>query len=159
MLRRTMMRVKLSNAPPVEDTDLGPSAEAPAAHDSWQFSMPGLTGAVAAPAYSFRDEISDWADLPPQSISAATFWARETASATTRFPLLCVVARAVYGAPLTTAGDERNFSHAMKLLAKDRKGAMKAGTFEDLMLLRLNHKLWSSNRALETNPDFKKLWD
>ena len=66
--------------------------------------------------------------------------------------------RAVYGVPLTTAGDERNFSHVMKLLAKDRKGQMKPGTFEDLMLLRLNHALWSSNRELMNNPDFAKYW-
>ena len=159
VLRRIMNRVRLPNAPPVEDPDAGLPDAAMQAHDDWQFSMPGLSSVAAAPAYSFRDEISAWADTPPQSMSAAKYWALEAASETTRFPLLCIVARAVYGAPLTTAGDERNFSHAMKLLAKDRKGAMKAGTFEDLMLLRLNHKLWSSNRELMSNPDFKKYWN
>jgi hAT family C-terminal dimerisation region len=162
-LRKLMARVSLPSPPAAEAGQTQPvagaAAASAAAHDEWQYTMPGLTGGASAPAHSFRDEVSAWADAPPLSMSAAKFWALELASETSRYPLLRIVARAVYGAPLTTAGDERNFSHVMKLLAKDRKGAMKPGTFEDLMLLRLNHHLWSSNRDLMTNPDFKKYWE
>lgn len=121
-----------------------------------QFSLPGLTG--EAPVTAIEDEVSAWMAAPALTVSAAEFWALEWKNTTSCYPKLRVVARAIYGIPLTSADDERNFSHANKVLAKDRL-RMKPETFKELMLLRLNPSVWSSNRDLVgMNKTFDSFW-
>jgi hAT family C-terminal dimerisation region len=139
-----------------------PAADSPSpASADGLFFMPGLSAprddrVMANGSIAPDDEVSMFfKDLPIQ-MRAQDYWANHPDAR--RYPTLRIVARAVYGVPLTTAGVERDFSKLGKVLAKDRR-SMKPETMRELMELCCNPDMWSSNRSLwDTDPGFRAFW-
>ncbi len=153
-LRALLARVVL----PLEEAAAAANASGGVAGDSpgraakrARFYIPGVS--AAPPPLVPKDELSIWADIPEEQMSAAERWNPELKLLKSTMPRLRVVARAVFGVDGDSCGCESDFSEAANILQPKRR-AMKTGTFATLMYLKVNKDLWCANEDLEGNPEW-----